>query len=147
VYLARLQTWLRELALAKHDDLYRIKGVLSLHGESRKFITHGIHAQVLGFYGSLWGEHEQRSSSLVLIGHQLEEGPLKRAFLRCCSDDGEAATAKGLEIDPTGLCTTCEDDDTLVEDGKIDAISSTTPAMKDGGTRCEHGIRARKPVA
>eukprot|EP00962_Isochrysis_galbana_P051162 scaffold22513_cov107-Isochrysis_galbana.AAC.2 len=45
VELPLLQAWLRELALARHEDVYRIKGVISLRGEARRFITHGVHAQ------------------------------------------------------------------------------------------------------
>jgi len=81
VPLDALQAWLQRLVQERHEDLYRIKGSLAIAGEARKFVVHGIHADIQGTLGGEWGG-EPRSSVLVLIGHKLPAERLEKEFAR-----------------------------------------------------------------
>ncbi len=109
----RLQGWLQELVAARHEDLYRLKGVLAIAGEARRFVVHGIHAQVQGTYGGEWGATEERRCALVLIGRGLERAPLESAFLAARPDADVRGGRAGAPVDETPdaesqLCEPCE---------------------------------------
>ena len=44
--LCWLQAWMQGLVARQQDDLYRLKGLLAIAGEARRFVLHGVHAQV-----------------------------------------------------------------------------------------------------
>ncbi|EOD19769.1 hypothetical protein EMIHUDRAFT_75373 [Emiliania huxleyi CCMP1516] len=111
--LDALQSWLRALAEDRSDDVYRIKGVLALRGEPRRFIVHGVHAQIHGFAGSEWRDGEPRASSLVVIGHRLEGLRLDESFAACASD-GESQAA----LTDAGECAPCEEEEAAAEGKK-----------------------------
>lgn len=111
--LDALQSWLRALAEDRSDDVYRIKGVLALRGEPRRFIVHGVHAQIHGFAGSEWRDGEPRASSLVVIGHRLEGLRLDESFAACASD-GESQSA----LTDAGECAPCEEEEAAAEGKK-----------------------------
>ena len=87
VFLDHLQNWLQSVVEARHEDLYRIKGIISLEGEECRFIVHGVHSQLHGFLGDEWGG-AKRASSLVFIGQNLDRHTLMQSFAACKSDSG-----------------------------------------------------------
>ena len=104
IRLDQLQAWLRDLVERKHEDLYRIKGVLHIDGRDERFLLHGIHHTIAGHFERPWAPGEARNSAVVLIGHSLERASIERGFLGaaasepCCEpaeadDDEEASTS------------------------------------------------------
>ena len=122
--LPLLQGWLQRLVDARHEelfrvknpnrnpnrerdpspnpspnpsqDLFRVKGVLAVHGYEHRFVMHGVHAQLQGLFDRAWREGEERASTLVLIGNRLDQLELQRAFDAClhaaaggCEDCGD----------------------------------------------------------
>jgi G3E family GTPase len=78
--MTRLQTWLQALVGVRHDDLYRLKGVLHILGRDERFVLHGIHADIHGCFERPWAAEEPRRSMLVVIGHSLNEAELVSGF-------------------------------------------------------------------
>lgn len=78
----RFSGFIRQLMIEKGKDLLRVKGVLSLTGEDRKFVFHGVQTLVDGDVVGPWGA-EPRESRLVLIGRRLDRGALEAGLLAC----------------------------------------------------------------
>ena len=73
----RLQGWMQSLVARQQEELYRLKGLLAIAGEKRRFVLHGVHAQVVGFFEREF-ELAERESVLVLIGLQLDAAQLEQ---------------------------------------------------------------------
>jgi G3E family GTPase len=80
---ARLNRWLVQLGQERGPDLYRIKGVLNVNDERRRFVVHGVHMLLEGRPGLPWRPGEARSNQLVFIGKSLDRVALSRAFDAC----------------------------------------------------------------
>ena len=80
---ARLSRWLVQLGQERGADLYRIKGVLNVNDERRRFVVHGVHMLLEGRPGLPWRPGEKRSNQLVFIGKSLDRAALSRAFDAC----------------------------------------------------------------
>ena len=89
IALPRLQAWLQRLMEKRHEDVYRIKGVLAIAGAPERFVLHGVHADVHGAFERPWAPGEVRSSSLVVIGHRLDRDELTAAFRATADSSGE----------------------------------------------------------
>lgn len=74
-------TLLRE----RSNDLYRSKGVLSIHGQgSTKFVFQGVHESVnFGPAAEDWKEGEPRINKMVFIGRDLDKAALREGFGKC----------------------------------------------------------------
>jgi G3E family GTPase len=81
--LQRFQAWLRELVRTRGTDIYRLKGILDVVDEPRRFVIQGVHMLVEGREDRLWAAEEARRSELVFIGRGLDRGELE-AGLRTC---------------------------------------------------------------
>lgn len=69
--------------LARHgQDVLRVKGILDLAGEDRRFVLQGVHMILEGEFLSPWPPGP-RESRLVLIGRGLNGPDLTRAFHAC----------------------------------------------------------------
>lgn len=72
-------TWISEL-LQKHGaNLYRMKGILHMHGYNEQFVCHGIHMIFDGERGPAWGD-KKRTSKIVFIGLNLNQDELQAGF-------------------------------------------------------------------
>jgi G3E family GTPase len=78
----RLNGWLGKLLSEKGVDIFRMKGVLSVKGEERRFVFQGVHMLFDGSPGEPW-EAEERRNSLVFIGRNLDRGELEGGFKAC----------------------------------------------------------------
>ena len=78
-----LNAWLNRLVQAKGKDLFRMKGILDLAGEARRFVFHGVHMTMEGRPGRPWATGEARANQVVFIGRDLDEDAI-RAGLRSC---------------------------------------------------------------
>jgi G3E family GTPase len=80
----KMNVWLRELLTTKGTDIFRMKGVLSIKGEDRRFVFQGVHMLFDGKPDRIWGK-ETRHNSLVFIGRNLNRVELEEGFRKCLS--------------------------------------------------------------
>lgn len=72
-----LNKWLNTLVQDTGKDLFRLKGVVDLAGEPRRFVCHGVHMTLDGRPGAPWQPGEARGTSMVFIGRNLDERALR----------------------------------------------------------------------
>ncbi|MBL8211842.1 MAG: GTP-binding protein [Bryobacterales bacterium] len=78
----KLNNWLRELLMEKGPDIFRMKGVLSIAKDSRRFVFQGVHMLFDGRPDREWGA-EPRHNSFIFIGRNLDRAALTEGFLQC----------------------------------------------------------------
>lgn len=81
--LDELEDWLERLIEEKGDDLYRMKGILSVSGSEARYVFQGVHTILDGCPGKEWGTDEKRINKLVFIGRNLDESALRKGFRGC----------------------------------------------------------------
>ncbi|CAI5992683.1 unnamed protein product [Closterium sp. NIES-64] len=81
--LEKINDWLGDLLAEKSDDIYRMKGVLSIHKCRERFVFQGVHALFEGSPDKPWGPDEKRSNRIVFIGRNLNEAELNEGFRSC----------------------------------------------------------------
>jgi G3E family GTPase len=79
----RLNAWLSELLQSNGQDIFRMKGILNLKGQSRRFVFQGVHMLFEGQPDRDWRAEEPRKSQLVFIGRNLDREALNAGFRRC----------------------------------------------------------------
>jgi len=79
----RLTAWLNRLVQEKGRDIFRIKGILNVDAEDRRFVFQGVHMLLEGRPGRPWQLGECRRNEIVFIGRGLEEQKLRQAFREC----------------------------------------------------------------
>ncbi len=78
----RLNAWLGVLLRERGVDIFRMKGFISLAGESRRFVFQGVHMLFDGQPDRPWGDAPRRNQ-LVFIGRNLDEQGMRRGFEAC----------------------------------------------------------------
>ena len=78
----RLDAWLGELLRERGVDIFRMKGFISLAGESRRFVFQGVHMLFDGQPDRPWGDLPRRNQ-LVFIGRNLDEQGMRQGFEAC----------------------------------------------------------------
>jgi G3E family GTPase len=68
---AKLNQWLDYLLKTRGQDIFRMKGVLSVKGEDRRQVFHGVHMMFDAQPERPWGD-TPRVNSLVFIGRNLD---------------------------------------------------------------------------
>ncbi len=79
----KLNRWLNQLAQAIGQDIFRMKGILNVDDEDRRFVFQGVHMTLDGRPGKPWKPDEIRHNQLIFIGRNLNETELKEGFLTC----------------------------------------------------------------
>jgi G3E family GTPase len=79
---ARLDSWLADLVAAQGDDIYRLKGIIALTGDTRRSILQGIHRLYELRTATPWGRDERRNK-VVFIGRELDREALTRGLHSC----------------------------------------------------------------
>lgn len=79
----KLNAWLRDLLMNHGPDIFRMKGVLSIKGDDRRFVFQGVHMLFDGRPDRPWGQKETRHNSLIFIGRNLDRGKLEGGFKAC----------------------------------------------------------------
>jgi G3E family GTPase len=79
----RLTAWLNRLVQEKGRDIFRIKGILNVDAEDRRFVFQGVHMLLDGRPGRPWQLGESRTNEMVFIGRGLEEEKLRQGFRDC----------------------------------------------------------------
>ena len=78
----RLNAWIGDLLRTKGVDIFRMKGILSIKGESNRFVFQGVHMLFDGRPDRPWGA-EPRYNSLIFIGRNLDRTELTEGFEAC----------------------------------------------------------------
>ncbi|KAK6129924.1 hypothetical protein DH2020_036318 [Rehmannia glutinosa] len=75
--------WLERLIEEKGDDLYRMKGILSVSDSEQRSPKILVLKIFDGCPGKEWGADEKRINKLVFIGRNLDENALRKGFKGC----------------------------------------------------------------
>jgi len=87
VDLRMLEKWIGTLLREKASDIYRMKGVLSIQGESQKYQYHAVHMLFNGTFAEEWAPDEQRRCKLTFIGKNLDHEELRNNFYACMATE------------------------------------------------------------
>jgi G3E family GTPase len=80
--LDALQVWLTELRRSDATNLFRMKGILALQGQSHRYVLQGVHNVIELRAAQVWGT-EPRSCRIVFIGRDLDRAALTDRFHAC----------------------------------------------------------------
>jgi G3E family GTPase len=78
----KVNDWLSWLLQAHGENILRMKGVLNIKGDDRRYVFHGVHMMFDGRPERAWGS-TPRASQLVFIGRKLDREELLAGFLGC----------------------------------------------------------------
>ncbi|CAL0300473.1 unnamed protein product [Lupinus luteus] len=81
--LEKANMWLGTLLLDRSEDIYRMKGLLSIDGMDERFVFQGVHDIFQGSPERLWGADESRINKIVFIGKNLDAQELEKGFKSC----------------------------------------------------------------
>jgi G3E family GTPase len=79
----KVNDWLSYLLQSRGADILRMKGVLNLKGENRRYVFHGVHMVFDGQLERPWSTDAVRRSRLVFIGRNLDRTELEAGFESC----------------------------------------------------------------
>lgn len=78
-----LDKWISVLLQTQGTDIFRLKGILHIAGDDRRYVFQGVHMLFDISPDRLWQKGEIRKNELVLIGRNLNAEELKKDFLAC----------------------------------------------------------------
>ncbi len=78
----KLNAWLGKLLRERGVDIFRMKGFISVAGESRRFVFQGVHMLFDGQPDREWGDAPRRNQ-LVFIGRNLDGQSMREGFEAC----------------------------------------------------------------
>ena len=78
----KLNRWLSTLLRESGVDVFRMKGFISIAGESQRFVFQGVHMLFDGQPDKPWGD-EPRGNQIVFIGRNLDEAGIRAGFEGC----------------------------------------------------------------
>ncbi|CAK9185607.1 unnamed protein product [Ilex paraguariensis] len=81
--LEKANMWLGTLLLERSEDIYRLKGILSVEGMDERFVFQGVHDIFQGSPDRLWGPNEPKINKIVFIGKNLDGQELEKGFKAC----------------------------------------------------------------
>ena len=79
----KLNQWLDKLLQTQGPDIFRMKGILNMANDNRRFVFQGVHMLFDGRPDRPWKASETRRNELVFIGRNLDEAQLKEDFRAC----------------------------------------------------------------
>jgi len=79
----KLTTWLNQLVQVQGQNIFRMKGILNVDDEDRRFVLQGVHMLLDGRPGKPWKPDEPRRNEMVFIGRDLPKAVLKEGFQSC----------------------------------------------------------------
>ena len=84
VDVKKFNVWLSDLMQTRGQDLYRLKGILAIRGEARRYVFQGVHMQLDAGPDKPWGT-APKVNKLVFIGRNLDRVALTEGFQKCLS--------------------------------------------------------------
>ncbi|KAK3155568.1 hypothetical protein QOZ80_2BG0204860 [Eleusine coracana subsp. coracana] len=81
--LEKADMFLGNLLLEHSEDIYRMKGLLSVSGMPQRFVFQGVHDIFQGSPERMWEPNEPRINKIVFIGKNLNREELEKGFKDC----------------------------------------------------------------
>ncbi|MDQ3003733.1 MAG: GTP-binding protein, partial [Fibrobacterota bacterium] len=78
----KLNAWLSNLLQTKGQDIFRMKGVLSIKEDNRRYVFQGVHMLLDAKPDRPWGDDERRNR-LIFIGRNLDRKAITSSFEAC----------------------------------------------------------------
>ncbi|NBX77708.1 MAG: GTP-binding protein [Proteobacteria bacterium] len=78
----KINNWFGKLLREKGVDIFRMKGIMAIQGEEKRFVFQGVHMLFDGKPDRDWGS-EPKKNVLVFIGRNLNEKELRQGFISC----------------------------------------------------------------
>ena len=79
----KLNSWLGTLLMDKGEDIFRMKGVIAIKGQSVRFVFQGVHMMFDGVPDRPWKMGEIKQNRLIFIGRNLDREVLNAGFRAC----------------------------------------------------------------
>jgi len=79
----RFESWIVGLLRTKGVDIFRMKGILALAGDSKRFVFQGVHMLFDGQPGREWEPGTPRENQMIVIGRDLDRAILEAGFASC----------------------------------------------------------------
>lgn len=90
VDLDKFDAWMQALMVFQRENIWRMKGILSIPDEPNRVEFNGVHGLLMAKPGARWGD-VPRGCRFVFIGRDLDGPALKAGFLACMEEaDAEA---------------------------------------------------------
>ena len=74
--------WIQNILKLEGGDIFRMKGILNLHGQSRKFVYQSVHMIFDGVLKEEWGE-DKPQNTFIFIGKNLNRELLNKGLKSC----------------------------------------------------------------
>jgi len=69
--------------LSSKEKVYRSKGIISIAGNPRRAVFHGVNNRFTIFWDRLWEKSEVRESQVVFIGKGLRREKIEQSLTAC----------------------------------------------------------------
>ncbi|MBW4639253.1 MAG: GTP-binding protein [Gloeocapsa sp. UFS-A4-WI-NPMV-4B04] len=79
----KFTTWLNQIIQVQGHNIFRMKGILNVDDEERRFVYQGVHMLIDGRPGRPWKPDEIRKNEIVFIGRDLDKITLEKGFQNC----------------------------------------------------------------
>ena len=79
----KFNDWISYLLKSRGEDIFRMKGVIALSGEDRRYVFHGVHMMFDGQLERPWPVGAPRINTLVFIGRNLDRQEIEAGFESC----------------------------------------------------------------
>jgi G3E family GTPase len=79
---SKINAWLDMFLQVKGTDIYRMRGVVGVKGESHQIVFQGVHMMLDSQVGKPWGD-EKPVNRMVFIGKDLDESYIQRSLKTC----------------------------------------------------------------
>jgi G3E family GTPase len=79
----KLFPWIYRITQELGPNILRLKGILALSGDDRRYVVQGVHMIVEGDHQRVWKANEKRDSRLVFIGRKLDRELLRTGMEAC----------------------------------------------------------------
>jgi G3E family GTPase len=83
----RFNRWIYQVVQDQGANIFRVKGILDMDDEARRFVVQGVHMTLDGRPGKPWKPGEARQNQLVFIGRDLDQSRLRDGFRSCIASD------------------------------------------------------------
>lgn len=81
IVIEKFETFIQELS--SKEKVYRSKGIISIAGNPRRAVFHGVNNRFTIFWDRLWEKTETRVSQLVFIGKGLHREQVEKSLSAC----------------------------------------------------------------
>ncbi len=80
---AKLDEWMRGILRDKGVDIFRMKGIINIHGSPNRFVFQGVHMLFDGEPDRPWKPGEKKNNKIVFIGRNLNTTEIETGFRNC----------------------------------------------------------------